>query len=88
MKLSIIIPVYNEIQTIEEILRRILAVGLASEIVIVDDGSTDGTREYITALQDQIYHVILHETNQGKGAAVLTGIRNATGDRIPNLHLE
>lgn len=80
MNITVIVPVYNEIQTIEEILRRIRAVGIASEIVIVDDGSTDGTREWICALSDPIYKVVLHPKNQGKGAAVVTGIQNASGD--------
>lgn len=82
MSISVVIPVYNEIQTIEEILRRVRDVNLADEIVIVDDGSSDGTREYITALTDPIYRVILHKQNQGKGAAVVTGIRSATRDVI------
>lgn len=80
MKLSVIIPVYNEIQTIEEILRRVKAVNLAEEIVIVDDGSRDGTREYLAGVNDPLVRVILHEKNQGKGAAVRTGITAATGD--------
>lgn len=81
MKVSVIIPVYNEATTIEEILRRVEAQGIASEILIVDDGSTDGTREILHKLrnEDRI-KVILHEKNQGKGAAVRTGIENATGD--------
>ena len=80
MNLSVILPAYNEIQTIDEILRRVKAVNLATEIVVVDDGSTDGTREYLTGLKDPLIRVILHEKNQGKGAAVRTGIQNATGE--------
>ena len=83
MKLTVLIPAYNEIHTIEEILKRVQATGLASEILIVDDGSVDGTRDLLKTMdgQDQI-RVILHEHNQGKGAAVRTGIKNATGDVI------
>lgn len=80
MNISVIIPVYNEMQTIAEILNRIQAVGLASEIVIIDDGSSDGTREYIQTLTDPLFKVVLHQVNQGKGAAVVTGIKNASGD--------
>ncbi|RLD05700.1 MAG: glycosyltransferase family 2 protein [Chloroflexi bacterium] len=81
MKLSVIIPVYNEVQNIREILSRVQATGLAWEILIVDDGSTDGTREILKELDgtDQI-RVILHEKNQGKGAAVRTGFAEAKGD--------
>jgi len=83
VKLSVLIPVYNEAETIAEILRRVRAVdtGMEREIVIVDDGSTDGTREI---LQQQTSadgtKVITHETNQGKGAAVCTALQHATGD--------
>ncbi|RLC96762.1 MAG: glycosyltransferase family 2 protein [Chloroflexi bacterium] len=97
MRLSIIIPVYNEIGTITEILRRVRAVALAvpagysaengtlvrfeREIVLVDDGSTDGTQEYLRTLEDEPdIVVIIHERNQGKGAAVRTGLRHASGD--------
>ncbi len=81
MNLSVIIPVYNEVQNIREILKRVQATGLAWEILIVDDGSTDGTREILKELDgtDQI-RVILHEKNQGKGAAVRTGVGEAKGD--------
>jgi glycosyltransferase involved in cell wall biosynthesis len=81
MNLSVIIPVYNEEKSIREILRRVQATGLATEIVIVDDGSQDGTREILKELdgKDGI-RVILHEKNQGKGAAVRTGLNAATGD--------
>lgn len=84
MKLSIVMPVYNEHATIEEILSRVEAVGLADEIVIVDDGSTDGTRELLHELASKypIINLIMHQHNQGKGAAVRTGIQAARGELI------
>ena len=84
MKLSVVIPVYNENDTIELLLERVMSVGLADEIVIIDDGSTDGTRKLLQKLASthEIIHLILHETNQGKGAAVQTGFQAATGDLI------
>lgn len=83
MKLSVIIPVYNEKNTLREIIRRVQAVGLVHEIVIVDDGSKDGTREILPELDGRDgVRVILHDRNQGKGAAVRTGISHATGDVI------
>jgi glycosyltransferase involved in cell wall biosynthesis len=83
MKLTVIIPVYNEVKTIQEILRRVQATGLVNEILVVDDGSRDGTRELLTSLGDTPkLKVILHEKNQGKGAAVRTGIAQAEGDLI------
>ncbi|MBI4927267.1 MAG: glycosyltransferase family 2 protein [Anaerolineae bacterium] len=83
MNLTVIIPVYNEIKTIEEILRRVKKTGVAQEILIVDDGSSDGTREFLATLKDDpLIRVVLHEKNQGKGAAVRTGIREAAGDYL------
>lgn len=84
MSLSIVMPVYNERHTIEEILRRVHAVGLADEIIIVDDGSTDGTREILDDLVAKYpaINLILHERNQGKGAAVRTGIQAAKSDLL------
>lgn len=84
MKLSVVIPVYNERETIEEIIRRVEAVNLASQIVIVDDGSQDGTRERLGQIASDTahIHVILHDKNQGKGAAVRSGIAAATGDLV------
>ena len=81
MTLSVIIPVYNEISTLSTILERVLATGLADEIILVDDGSTDGTLNLLAGLDGQRgVRVILHATNQGKGAAVRTGLSAATGD--------
>jgi glycosyltransferase involved in cell wall biosynthesis len=80
LKLSVIMPCYNEKKTIEEIIRQVLDVDLAHEIVIIDDGSTDGTRDILSTLESDIVRVILHEQNKGKGAAVSTGFKNATGD--------
>ena len=82
MKLSVIIPVYNEHETLEDIVRAVLATETAHEIIIVDDGSTDGTKELYPAIEalDDSISLILHETNQGKGAAVRTGFKNATGE--------
>ena len=83
MKLSVIIPIYNEVKTIHTILDRVLATGRTTEIILVDDGSSDGTRDLL-ALWDgcQGIRVILHEKNQGKGAAVISGIKQANGDVV------
>jgi glycosyltransferase involved in cell wall biosynthesis len=79
MNISVVIPVYNEINTIHTIIERVQATGMVTEIVIVDDGSTDGTRDALAALDGKNgVRVILHERNSGKGAAVRTGIKNAT----------
>jgi glycosyltransferase involved in cell wall biosynthesis len=81
LKLSVIIPCYDEKSTIEEIVAAVKAVGLAWEIIIVDDGSTDGTRDILKQWEnDPIVRVILHDHNQGKGAAVRTGFDHANGD--------
>jgi glycosyltransferase involved in cell wall biosynthesis len=84
MYLSVIMPVYNEIDTIEEIIRRVEAVGLADEIIVVDDGSTDGTRDLLRDLETQHpkLKLHLHDKNQGKGAAVRTGIKQATSQYL------
>ncbi len=79
-----VIPVYNERDTIAEILRRVERVGLAGEIVVVDDGSSDGTREVVQRLARRRprLRLLLHDHNRGKGAAVRTGIAAARGDLI------
>ncbi len=83
MNLSVIIPVYNESNTIEEILNRVKQTGLAGEVVIVDDGSTDGTKEILAGLDGEgPIKVVYHDSNQGKGSAVVTGIKNATGEVV------
>lgn len=81
MKLSVIIPCYNEAQTIDKLLEAVLSSPIEDkEIIIVDDGSSDGTRIYLSGVQDPRIKVVLHEHNQGKGAALRTGFRHATGD--------
>jgi glycosyltransferase involved in cell wall biosynthesis len=81
MSLSVIIPVYNEVQTLAEVVERVHQTGLADEIIVVDDGSTDGTWELLQDLK-AVYHLqtFRHERNRGKGAAVRTAIEHATQD--------
>lgn len=82
LQVSVIIPCYNEIHTIREIVAQVVAVNIASEILIIDDGSKDGTRDILPEIEQQyeVVRVILHEQNSGKGAAVSTGFKNAKGD--------
>jgi len=82
--LSVVIPVYNEKQTIHEILRRVRAVPINKQIIVVDDCSTDGTRQILTELADREPDVtiVFHEVNRGKGAALRTGFAHATGDVV------
>jgi glycosyltransferase involved in cell wall biosynthesis len=85
MKLSIVMPCYNEMDTIDDIVQKVLGVELplARELVIVDDFSRDGTRDYLRTLEScEDIRVIYHEVNKGKGAALKTGFAHATGDII------
>ncbi|GJM22349.1 MAG: glycosyl transferase [Planctomycetota bacterium] len=85
MKLSIVIPIYNERTTLRDILAKVQATPYDKEILLVDDGSTDGTREILKEIEaeaDPSIRVILHEVNQGKGAALRTGFQNVTGDIV------
>lgn len=80
MKVSIIIPVYNEEKTITQIVKRVKALPFEKEIIVVDDGSTDSTREKLKKIKG--INTYFHRQNQGKGAAIKTGLKKATGGII------
>jgi glycosyltransferase involved in cell wall biosynthesis len=81
MNLSVIIPVYNEVESIREIVKRVKKTGLAQEIILIDDGSKDGTRDLLAEMDGkENVRVFLHDKNQGKGAALRTGFDAARGD--------
>lgn len=83
MKLSVIIPVYNEKNTIEEIVKRVMAVDIPKEIIIVDDGSTDGTTEILKRIAgNSEVKIFSHPKNLGKGAAIRTALEHITGDYV------
>jgi glycosyltransferase involved in cell wall biosynthesis len=84
MRLSVIMPVFNEAATIEEIIKRVEATNLADEVIVVDDGSIDGTRDKLRqiAANSSKLKLLLHESNRGKGAAVRTGIDAAQGELV------
>lgn len=80
--LSVIIPAYNECDTIEEIIRRVGMVNIPKEIIVVDDSSTDGTRQILEAMDSDHVRVLYHDTNLGKGAAIRTALREVQGDVV------
>jgi glycosyltransferase involved in cell wall biosynthesis len=82
MKLSVVIPAYNEAPTIAELIRRVHAVDIPKEIIVVDDGSTDGSADVLAALQNtyENLRVFIQPSNRGKGAALRLGFEHATGD--------
>ncbi len=83
MKVSVVIPCYNEKDTIREIISRVLAEPTMKEVIVVDDGSTDGTREVLKSeIAPRVSMVIYHERNAGKGAALTTGFAAVTGDYV------
>ncbi len=81
-KLSIVMPVFNEINTIDTIIKKVLNTHFSKELIIIDDGSEDGTREYLKKLEDSRIQVIYHEKNMGKGAALQTGFSRVKGDLV------
>jgi glycosyltransferase involved in cell wall biosynthesis len=82
IKLSVIIPVYNEKATLEEIITRVERVPVDKEIIIVDDGSTDGSRELLSEMPPERARIMLQERNVGKGAAIRAGLPMVTGDVV------
>jgi len=83
MKLSIVIPVFNEANTIREIIRRVKDVALDKELIIVDDYSTDGTREILKGMDgSKDLRILFHDRNMGKGAALRTGFHHVSGDIV------
>jgi len=81
--LSVVIPVYNEVETVEDLLRQVREVPVRLEVIVVDDGSTDGTRDLLPGLEGTLIDkLVMHERNAGKGAALRTGFRHATGDVV------
>lgn len=83
MKISVVVPVYNEIKFIEEIIKKIKETGIASEIIVVDDLSTDGTREILKELSlKYAINAVYQKEHKGKGAAIRAGFKMATGDII------
>src|SRR5262249_14247812 len=81
VKLSVLMPVYNERDTLEEIVKQVLDTGIVDEIVMVDDGSTDGSRDIMKQWNDDpLVQVIYHERNMGKGSAIRTAIKEANGE--------
>ena len=84
VKLSVVVPAYNEIRSVETLLRLVREVRLNIEVIVVDDGSTDGTRDLLTRLRDEgvIDVLVFQKVNQGKGAALRAGFERATGDII------
>ena len=81
--LSVVMPVYNERSTVEEIVRRVVAVPLRIQLVVVDDGSSDGTREILARLQEELgFTLVLQQRNAGKGAALRRGFEEVTGDLV------
>jgi glycosyltransferase involved in cell wall biosynthesis len=83
VRLTVVIPVFNEVATVESLLRRVRDVPLQLEVIVVDDGSTDGTRDLLPKFEGSLIdRLLMHEKNAGKGAALRTGFKHATGDVV------
>src|ERR1044072_3375089 len=85
-RLSVVVPVYDERNTVGEVVRRLRSLQLPEhlelEILVVDDGSTDGTDKVLKAIEDSTVRVVTHKTNKGKGAAIRSGLAEARGDIV------
>jgi len=83
-RLTVVIPVFNEVRTIEQVIQRVMALPLEKELIVVDDGSTDGTHKVLARCEKlgEGIHVVVKPTNEGKGAALRTAFRRATGDVV------
>lgn len=81
---SIVVPAYNEVATAERLLEQVARLPLSKEVIVVDDGSTDGTRDLLVELEERglVDRLVLHDRNRGKGAALRTGMAQATGDVV------
>lgn len=82
MKLSVLIPVYNEANTVEDLLDHVLAVPIEKEVIVVDDCSTDGTWSVLQSITEPSVHLYRHEVNQGKGTGIRTALNHASGDVV------
>ena len=83
VRLSVVIPIYNEVRTVERLLRLVREVPLSLEVIAVDDGSTDGTRDLLPSLEGELIDtLVMHEVTQGTGAALRTGFKHATVDVV------
>ncbi len=82
IKLTVIIPVYNEIKTIEKLIAKILEIDLTKQIIVVDDGSNDGTNIVLQKLSNKIDKLIVHSKNLGKGAAIKSGQEYVSGKYV------
>jgi glycosyltransferase involved in cell wall biosynthesis len=81
-KLTLVMPAFNEVKTIEETIKKVVSQDFVNQLIVVDDGSTDGTRELLNNLNHEKLKIIYHEFNQGKGAALHTGFKEAKGPFI------
>lgn len=82
MKLSVIIPTYNEEKTVKEVVERVLKLDIDLEVIVVDDGSNDKTKEKLAEIKDKKVKVLRHKRNKGKGRAIRTGIKKAKGEYV------